>query len=514
LFYFSLEIVARKEKNPTKFAIKQYFRKIQTMYNSHRPRKSFHSSRSHNGRRKENNTKTSKRILLVVLLLLIFWGGRSIFSGGEELSAEAKIDIRRGVLEFSLDGDDLWTRGNSGQKFLQGDRIRCTGNCEASIELLDGGSVVVLAPNAELTFTELKQDSEGRKNIELHLEQGELWGSIAENEFLNKNSHFLITTPSSEISIKGAIVDVTTGVSDLIRVLRGKLELRAINTDGDKSDPLDVNIGQQILVDTASKELFFTDTPVKALESLDNTFEESEWNLKNLELFSPQEAASIRHRIERSATPVLQDPSKNGNDSPTITTPVSGIVIPAAEDMLQLEGLAPLDAYRISINGYTLTKFQPGDRKWSYFASKKFGTLVPGENTFNVVSISRDGKESAPAVVTVTYDATSAPVVVAEATSDFPVPVIQSPASTDSTQPFVTSDAVLDITGIVDPRTVAVEVNGFRLKKFQTGDTAWKYTANANYGNMSLGENVYTVIAIGPNDEHSSASIRVNYTPK
>ena len=204
----------------------------------------------------------------------------------------------------------------------------------------------------------------------------------------------------------------------------------------------------------------------------------------------------------------------NGLDSPTITSPAPGTVIPASQDTLELEGTAPPDAYRISVNGYVLTKFQPGDRKWSYFASKKFGTLVPGENSFEVVSVSRDGRESAPASVQITYEGSNAPVVITESESDFPVPIVRVPEITDASQVFKTSDPVLHITGIVDPRTIAVEVNGFRLQKYQAGDTEWKYIANASYENMVEGENVYTVVAFGPNNEQSSTSLRVHYTPQ
>lgn len=489
--------------------------KYRVMKNTYRSRKSFRSHRTYGRSRRSQKRMSFKKLFFwFILFLLLFWAGKAIFSGGKEIPAEASITIRQGVLEFSLSGEDLWTRGLTGQKFLEGDKLRCTGNCEASVKLLNGGSTIVLGPDTELEFTELSQNSVGRKNIKLSITSGEIWGTIADDEFSKKNSHFLLVTPSSEINVKGAILDVTTGITDLIRVLRGNVDIRAIDPSGKKSDAINMSIGQQLLMDTAAKELFFSDNGQKAMEALDTSFEESEWNLQNLELFSPQEAAAIRHRIELSASPATQDPKKNGLDSPTITSPAPGAIIPAAQDMLELEGVAPIDAYRISVNGYTLTKFQPGDRKWSYFASKKFGTLVPGKNTFKVIALSRDGRESAPASITITYDATQEPVVVAEATSNFPVPVIQAPSLTDTTKPFETGDPILKITGIVDPRTVAVEVNGFRLQKYKPGDTHWAYTANAQYGNMVVGENTYTVVAIGPKDEKSSASIRVNYTPQ
>lgn len=466
------------------------------------------------GRRRRATNPRFKTLLMLVLIVIGIFVLRSMFSSGEDVSAEATINIRRGVLEFSLDGENLWTRGTTGQAFLEGDRLRCMGNCEASVEILDGGTVFVLAPNTEISFIKLRQKDSGEKNVSIQMDQGMLWGIVADNEFSKKNSLFLLTTAQSELEIQGGIFNLSTGEEDLVRVLRGGIELRATLPDNEKSEPLSVSVGQQLLVDSSTRELFLANDAAKALEPIDSSFEESEWNLTNLEQFRSQEAAEIRHRIEKNASPITQDPSKNGLDSPVIQLPVEGTVIPASQDMLQFEGTAPADAYIISVNGYPLTKFQPGDRKWSYFASKKFGTLVPGENTFEVVSISQEGKESSPAVVTVFYEATNEPIVVAESVSDFPIPVIQAPALSDATQTFETSEPVLVISGIVDPRTVAVEVNGFRLTKYQAGDTVWRYTANAEYGNMAVGENIYTVIAIGPEGEQSSTMLRVNYTPQ
>ncbi len=482
------------------------------MHNPRRPRKSFRTpSRSYRSRRKRNNHSSKRLIFFLVIISVCVWGIRTITSRGNSVSAEATIEIRRGIIEFSLNGEDLWTRGNSGQKFLEGDRVRCTGNCEASVQLLDGGSVIVIAPNTEISFDELQQKSSGTKKVSIFVKTGTLWGTVAANDFSEKNSHFLVQTESSEIDVKGTLFNLDVGPESLLRILQGEASLRLANENKKKEEPFLVNEGHMVPLKQVSSNNFDAN---EIIEKIDPEFEESEWNLKNLELFRPQEAAEIRHRIERTASPSTQDPSKNGLDSPVIQTPAPGAIIPAAQDMLSLEGTAPVDAYRISVNGYILTKFQPGDRKWSYFASKKFGTLVPGKNTFKVVSISRDGKESAPAVLEVTYNATSDPVVVEESESDFPVPVIQFPSLADATQAFNATEPILHITGIVDPRTVAVEVNGFRLKKFKPGNIEWKYIANANYGNMDLGENIYTVVAIGPEDERSSAVLRVNYVPQ
>ncbi|NJP03806.1 hypothetical protein HC823_00825 [Candidatus Gracilibacteria bacterium] len=61
--------------------------------------------------------------------------------------------------------------------------------------------------------------------------------------------------------------------------------------------------------------------------------------------------------------------------------------------------------------------------------------------------------------------------------------------------------------------TNAVEVNGFRLKKYTPGEKIFRYTANANYGNMQEGENIFEIIAFGPNDQRSKTAIKVAYQP-
>ncbi len=76
-----------------------------------------------------------------------------------------------------------------------------------------------------------------------------------------------------------------------------------------------------------------------------------------------------------------------------------------------------------------------------------------------------------------------------------------------------TAASVITIVGEVDATTEAVEVNGFRLRKFEPGNTTFSYIANAAYGNMKEGENTYTIRAFGPKGVMSETSIKVHYAP-
>ena len=274
-------------------------------------------------------------------------------------------------------------------------------------------------------------------------------------------------------------------------------------------------MGQKLVITPQTKTKIFDGEDI--LTITDNNFIESDWHLNNLEQFAPEEAAQIRRKIEIStpAQPAdtettTETASESNIESPKILSPENNKTYPASVDSVKIEGTAPLEAFQISVNGYTLTKFQPGDRKWTYFASKKFGTLVNGKNTYQVTAVDREGNKSAPAEVIVFYEGGQ----VASGTNteaELPPPVITKPERADPTQPYQTSSEVVTIVGTVPAGTEWVTVNDFRLRKFTPGMTEFSYIANANYGNMRKGENIFRVTAFADGGKKSSSTFIVVY---
>jgi len=102
---------------------------------------------------------------------------------------------------------------------------------------------------------------------------------------------------------------------------------------------------------------------------------------------------------------------------------------------------------------------------------------------------------------------------VANFTSDLPKPIIDYPKLNSLDDIFKTTDEIVTIKGTVDSRVQAVEINGFRLKKFKPGETSFSYVANSNYGNMKQGINAYKIVAIGNNQEKSFTELQIEYLP-
>lgn len=473
-------------------------------------------------------------IIFIFALALIGWLGYKVinFFAGNDVSqsAEATLEIKQGTAEFALGGseEELWTRANSGQTFLQGDKLKTMGNGIAAIDIL-GSASLFLKPETEITFSKLVSKESGEKNIQINLEKGEIWVKVVEDDFSSESkSSFIVKAARSETFARGTIFDVyTNGKDDIIRLSRGKVDVDVFGENKNNIRNVAVGVGQKLIVDETTFNKVESGDIV--LDINDTDFVQSEWNLSNLAQFYPQEAAKIRGEIEKSAEKV-ESTSENENIDPEIEAPIiiepeNEYHVPASEELVVITGTVGDNVFQVAVNGYTLTKFQPGDRKWSYFASRKFGTMVPGENKYSVKAIRRDGKESAPTDITIFYDGFNSPQngdvsqnfkdlgVRALDINNFNSPEILKPVRLDQTEPYQTSSEVVTISGIVDPKTNRVEVNGFQLRKFQPGDTDFSYIANAKYGNMKKGENVYEIFAYGPDGKKASSSIKIIYTP-
>ena len=480
----------------------------------------FHSRRG--GRRQRNFVPL---LTFLGLLALLFWTGKMVispfFSSEKTENASASVEILKGGVDFRFPESQDWTPAYETQKFFAGDRLRTTANGRISLQLLDG-DVIFASGATEISIDALEQKSSGKKITEIALQSGQIWTRVSPASDSAKNE-FILSTPHAKIQVNGTILDVAVDASQsVIRLTKGSAQVAILDESGEMLSPkISLGVGQK-LVASAENAQKFSEQNQEILEIIDPDFIESEWHLQNLEPFNPQEVASIRRKIEISA-PRADDTSADLNlqtsdevGAPVILAPANGARIPASADSVKIEGTAPKNAVQIMVNGYTLTRFLPGDTKWQYFAATRFGTLVAGENKFEVIAITRDGKKSSPASLQIFYEAAAAadPLPAEpKAEAAFKSPVVLFPPVIDPAAGYQTAAPVVTIKGLVDPATNAVEVNGFRLEKFQPGQTEFAYIANANYQNMREGENIYQIKAFGPDGVSSETSVKIYYSP-
>ncbi len=516
----------------------------------------FHSRRKWRQSRRRRRVNLFPFLIFLGIIALFIWAVYHFFAvlfshtRAEALSAEIKI--LKGRAEFSLAESSEWTPAYSEQRFFTGDSLRTKANSKIVVEIT-GGNTLFLGENAELNFEQLEQSSPEEKEIAIKLLQGDLWSRVPDDQLAHEEkTNFEVFTDRIILKIKGTIFALSAGAEeDIVRLIRGSIDAQVPGEEKDRPT-ISIGVGQKLVVN--SPNLQKIKNGMEVLEILDSDFIESEWHIKNLEQFYPQEAAQIRRRIELSAASNVPKTTEENTESqeapptpagagileaPQILSPQNGATISKDEEIVKIEGTAPSDATQIVVNGFTLTKYQPGDRKWSYFAAKKFGTLVPGENTFSAHAVARDGRASAKARLTIIYEGsgmtpskksttppppTSTAVKTksdktstgAKTAREFSAPRITKPAVLSKGGVYETSADVVTMMGEVDPTTNMIKVNGYKLKKYRAGDTEFAYIASSRYGkrsNLKEGENNYEIIAYGPYGKQASTKVKVFYTP-
>lgn len=106
---------------------------------------------------------------------------------------------------------------------------------------------------------------------------------------------------------------------------------------------------------------------------------------------------------------------------------------------------------------------------------------------------------------------------VKEVSSDLKKPVLASVsgvAKPDANGFYLVKERLAVLTGTVSGADTVI-VNGYTLKKFTAGSTSWTYFANADYGLMKEGENVYEIYAVDSAGKKSEALVvKVLFKPE
>jgi len=473
-----------------------------------------------------------------------------LFSNVRSESVSAELQVERGRAEFLLPEKADWNPAFSEQTFLEGDAIRTAKNSQVTLSFLEDNKLI-LDQNTELKIIELSQKSSGKTLATFELMRGQVWGQINDTAFgATEDSMLNMSSPRAKTYVTGTTFNLSSDAeADIVSLIKGEVNVDIFAED-EKNQSLNVGVGQKVVINDGTYDLLSREVdPVEAIES---TFKESNWYLENLARQFPEEAESLRARIlpatqtdieERTDFSGLEEDSSVGIAA--VTSPVEGQRINADEDLVPIKGTAPLDAFQIQVNDYVLQRFEPGDRKWTYIAAKEYGTLKPGENTYDVIAITRDGKRSPVTTLTIFYEGTAFATPAAttspststpateqtapessEATTPAPpaqtnvlttidAPVVTRPAlfAADPSATYETSASVVTFSGTVSAATQAVEVNNFRLRKFNPGDTTFAYIANANYGNLADGENIYSIVAFDAEGKTTQTQIKIFYRP-
>lgn len=467
---------------------------------------------------------------IIIVLLVRFWD--NINSKFNTETSYAIMETQEGDAKVKLWGTTDWKSVPTSKiKLFKGDSIRALPGSKVKVALFDKHSFV-LNGNAEVSIQELRKENQ-TLHTSLELVAGEIWFDVKRD--INPNSTFLVKTSDLELNIDGAVFDLE---SNVVRILKGDVSA-GIFIDGKLKKTIQIGVGQELILTDSKKEaLAVDDENVELLTMLADEFKLSSWYLYNMEgkTISTETNGSgevIVDDEEEGLTTITDDINEEIEsttdfvlEKPVITSPAEdGEEFTITNSSQIIEGTVKKGTSKVIVNNYTLQSFKKGDTAWRYTASTQYDNLEKGKNEYEVYAVDEAGNKSEAAILTLIYgevenktsdvaektviETTETKVVAEEKTAseEKVVTNVEGEGALKITEPnngedLTTTESSFVITGTAPTNAAKIVVSGYTLTSFVKGNTTWRYTADPQYGNITVGEaNTYKAVAYDEDDK-------------
>lgn len=428
------------------------------------------------------------RPLMVVAAVAAVWYGSSallhFFDRSVDRKTATNLEVRStdGV-QVSLQGQD-WQPGETGLRLYAGDAVSTRGGADAVLRFFDG-TRIRLDGNSDVQLVRADRQTDGTSTLTFKVRSGRIW----------------VATPLAS-AYTGAIVrTVQTGnygaeIPAAANVLAGATLLNVVRASGlglkvtvsTKNAPtLYIGEGQYFSLEGGAKSAIEQGTdpyefrdPVTA-QLLRDDFLTSSYALflTNAKLPSGSTASSAGGT---DGDPLTVTSPQNHDSVTQKSVTVSGRVNPHVTSLL--------------VNGQSVSIHKDLSFSADVSLTKDPSTLITVE--------AQDAQGITLGKVERTV--VNAYKIVVEPAR------IKSPVG--SGQTLTTSEGVIEITGEAPPNTAGILVNEYKLQLFKPGGQTWSYLANAAYGNLNVGENRFTVVAVDADGNRSvPRTITIVYQP-
>lgn len=397
--------------------------------------------------------------------------GFLLWSGLQAKYGDVYFYVVAGKAKVLNYGSSEWENAYSGTKLLLGDSLKTLQNGRIVMQFFNG-SIVRLGEGSEVTLTDLSKRTDSEK-IGLTLSNGVIWVNKGKSEGVNQ-SLVEVRTAHTLVSDVGTIFEVSGGQVETVRVLRGNVKVSVLDTENGKNrklDTIDVGVGQEANFDSAVLKAFQSRQNPSVLMALSDQFRASDWYNWNVQedqhtnafskppsvsatqSVSQQIPAETQQRVaptqqitqqatQQKAQQKTQQVSQQKTQQVTqeIKTATSQIKLKEAlttpfvltfnganisRNSMSAEtnvGVVKVEgevhgAVKMVVNGFTLTKFQPGATRWIYYANENGDNLKPGLNEYEAYAIDADGKESERLKFEIIYNKVVKPASVPEKSS-------------------------------------------------------------------------------------------------
>lgn len=385
------------------------------------------------------------------------------------------------TVELQLKNSTLWEDTGTQYEFsVQADESIKTSASGSARLSFDENNTATLGPNTQVTIVYNNHDEKSsfmESAIEIHT------GKVALNikRMVNPKSSFTISTEKHSFSSRGGRAIFEEG---MLHVLSGEFIY------DNQNDSFAIGVGQSIPLQSQMlipEDKISTPAELSAsafYSSLDAGSTKTETPASTESATPSENTPAETHQSENN-----DSENNNNNSSIVIEGADSNNVLSADTEPVLIQGQLPENIASVSINNYTLTQFTSGAKTFSYRAKQEYGNLRSGENTYDIVATTKEGKEIRSTVTlqftpktetTISTEEEATPATTENTSSQKEI----SLAVTSHTQNQRVSEDPVTISGTAPLKATKIVINDYTLQSYKQGSGTWKYNAAQAYENL------------------------------
>jgi hypothetical protein len=385
-------------------------------------------------------------------------------------------------VQVALQGEE-WQKGETHLKLYEGDAIRTGSVANATLVCFDG-TILYLDTNTEISLTESTKRENGVSTLAMTIRRGRLWTSTG----IDGSGGVLRTLhiPDAELAMKHN-TEAMIGVGS-IAVMKEPSDGIMVTLKKKPYTTFSIGEGQGWNIDENAREkLALGESPYRFRDPLTLAIIQDPFVTTGI-----QSAEKYRLQATKEESSEGQTASSLSSEEGMVTT--INIVSPRDGDIIttpvvSVRGTVSARVNQININN-TLVNIN-SDRTFS--AEVKIDAKEKSP-TIHIEAMNAEGIILAKEDRTLVNNSTP---------PSFPAVKISAPIG--SGQTLTTSDPIIEIAGETAENTQAILVNDYALQLFKKGKRTWSYLANNTLGNLKVGKNAFTIVAVGPDGIKSPA---------
>ncbi len=425
------------------------------------------------------------RVMIVAVILGIAWwssikiGKFFETASGNRTAVTLFIEEGQTGVQVALQGDE-WQKGETRLKLYEGDAVRTGSVASATLACFDG-TILYLDKNTEIMLEESTKREKGTSTLGMTIRRGRAW--IASGKDASSTVVRTIKTNDVHLQVNNATHAIIG--TEKIAVIQEPSEGLLITLEKKPYTTFTIGEGQGWSIsDEARGKMATGESPYTFRDPLSLATMQDPFITEGIQ--QTEKYASVHEEVSTQVSSSTSSSEESMTTAMTILSPKNGDIITTPTVIVR--GMVSARVAQVNINNSIIN--------------------INSDRTVNA-EVKIEAKDPSPVIHIEAMNAEGIILAKEDRTlvnnitpPSFPAVKIIAPVG--SGQTLTTSEQIVEIAGETAENTQAILVNDYALQLFKKGKRTWSYLANSALGNLKLGKNTFTIVAVGPDTVKSA----------